>query len=168
MKITILTIITILLTPVFIQDSNTEIIEQIRKEFKRINNDAELTKQEIVFYDESTDGANMIVFRDKGNAIKKVSVIYYGESGKLAKEFYLKNDKLIFAFFQSYDYNRPYYWNEKEAEEFGDSEFFDSSKTEVSENRYYFNSDSRLFRWINENNETIGKGIDLVDKQREI
>ena len=76
--------------------------------------------------------------------------------------------KLIFAFEQEFNYNRPIYWDEKRAKENGDDEAFDTDKTTVKEDRYYFNN-GKLFLWLdnekkeknlnNGNNSTAGKEL---------
>lgn len=169
MKIVILVFSLIFFTTQIIgQDSDSGEIQRIRTEFKRIEQDFGLSKQKTDFFDDSTDGAEMTVFSDKAGFVRKISVIYFGESGKFNADYYLKDNKLFFVFSQRHEYNRPYYWDENTAKENEDTEVFDISKTTIFENRYYFNPDLKLIRWIDENNKTIETDTILLEKRKEV
>ncbi|MCF8374642.1 MAG: hypothetical protein K9H64_23690 [Bacteroidales bacterium] len=169
MKVLILTLSFLFLTTHLLgQDSDPFEIQEIRAEFQRIESDFRLNMKQVEFFDQSTDGAELSVFSDQSGAVRKISVIYFGETGKFNADYYLKNNKLFFAFSQRHEYNRPYYWDEKAAIEFEDTVVFDISKTKIFENRYYFNSDLKLIRWIDENKKTIELDSVLIDKQGEV
>ena len=82
-----------------------------------------------------------------------------GETGKRKIEYYINEGKLIFAFEQNFEYNRPIYWNEKTAKENGDTELYDSRKTRVQEDRFYFH-DEKMFLWLDNEKEEINLRID--------
>ena len=116
---------------------------------------------------ESTEGGQGVAFYENSK-LKMIQVIWFGETGRNMVEYYFDNGKLIFAFDQSFKYNRPIYWDEKKAKEFEDKEVFDPEKTTVKEDRYYFNNEI-LFLWLDNNkkkmdltmgtNSIVGKGL---------
>ena len=77
----------------------------------------------------------------------KIRIEYYGETGKLFREYYLKNNELLFVFDQEYHYNMPYYMDSTRAAESGFDQWFDPKKTKLEESRYYFSS-GKMIRWI--------------------
>jgi len=121
----------------------------------------------IDIWGESTEGGQGIAFYENSK-LKMIQVIWFGETGRNMIEYYFENGKLIFAFDQNFKYNRPIYWDEKKAVESGDKEVFDSKKTTVKEDRYYFNNEV-LFLWLDNQknkmdltmgtNSIVGKGL---------
>ena len=72
-------------------------VKRIRAEFQRINSPA--TKYKVVTEDiegESTEGAELKKYYT-GSALRKATVVYYGEMGRLNVEYYFKDGELIFA-----------------------------------------------------------------------
>lgn len=143
----------------FGQSVDHKIIE-IRNEYNLINSNQNLSKDSIGIFGESTEGGYMCTYKDLVGNNRKIICSYFGETGKAIIEYYLKNDKLIFVLIQRYEYNRPFYWDEKMAKENGDSIVFDDSKTKISENRYYFDNSENIIQWIDINKKTI------IDKQK--
>ena len=107
-------------------------------------------------WDESTEGGQAIAYYDKNIVLKLIEVTWFGETGKRITEYCFDNGKLIFAFDQDFDYNRPIYWDEKKAKEIDDKEIFDPKKTIVKQDRYYFKNE-KLFLWL----DNDGKPVDL-------
>lgn len=130
-------------------------IREIQKECNAINKSNIQSIDSIEINDESTDGGLLKIFRDPSGKISKMVVWYYGETGKLMQEYYLKNEKLFFSFTQNYEYNRPYYWDAQKAKELGDSVAFDYSKSLIIENKYYFDKNENLIQWINKDQTII-------------
>jgi hypothetical protein len=60
---------------------------------------------------------------------------------------------LIFAFYESHQYNVPFYVTSKAAKEIG-IEPFDAKKTKIMKNRYYF-SNGAMIRWLDENKRNV-------------
>lgn len=104
-----------------------------------------------------------------GDDLKLIEVIWLGETGKRIVEYYFDNGELIFAFNQEFRYNRPIYWDEQKAKEFGDNEFFDPKKTTIKEDRYYFERE-KLIHWLdNKRNEVdLTSGTNLIVGQEVI
>lgn len=121
-------------------------IKEIRSNFQRINsikNWADIHKVELF---ESSEGGEAVYYSVNGE-LEKIIETHYGEMGKSISEYYLMNGQLSFVFEKVYTYNRPIYWGEEEMEEFGDTEIFDFDKSEITENRYYFDREN-LFHII--------------------
>lgn len=125
-------------------------VKDIRSKYTKIraNLDAYDTTM-IEIWDESTEGGQATAYCDKGD-LKLIEVVWLGEVGKKQIEYYFNNGKIIFVFAQNFNYNRPIYWDEKTAKENGDNEVFDSKKTIIKEDRYYFNNE-KLFLWLDNN-----------------
>lgn len=130
-------------------------IREIQKECIAINKSNTQSIDSIEINDESTDGGLLKIFRDPSGKISKMIVWYYGETGKLIQEYYLRNEKLFYTITQKYEYNRPYYWDAQKAKELGDSVAFDSSKSIIIENKYYFDTNENLVQWIDKDQTII-------------
>jgi hypothetical protein len=112
----------------------------------------------VKFWDESSEGGQMIAFFDKDD-LKLMEVRLYGETGKRKIEYYFDNGQLFFVLNTDYRYNRPFYWDEEKAKENNDTEYFDPNKTVINENRYYFEN-KRIIRWIKPNGEETNNKIE--------
>lgn len=141
----------------FTQNTENQ-IKEIRKHYKEIHeNHQSYDSTSIDLEGESTEGGE-ITYYTKENNLKLMSVWLYFETGKNKIEFYYHNDELFFIFNARYNYNRPMYWDKSTAEENGDDESFEPSKSTIAENRYYFNQ-NKLIRWISPSGD-IEKQVD--------
>ncbi|WP_407478519.1 hypothetical protein [Elizabethkingia meningoseptica] len=115
----------------------TERLKPVRANFKRINSINKWSA--IKSYDlfDSTEGGEAKFYYQKGK-LEKIITRNYGESGQLLTEYYLLNGKLSFVFEKDYKYNRPLFYDTKAMKENNDTEAFDFSKSEITENRSYF------------------------------
>lgn len=107
-----------------------------------------------VIFGESTEGGHSIAYYDKDNDIKLIEITWFGETGKRITEYYFDNQKLFFAVDQNIIYNRPIYWDKKEAKEMNDKEAFDPKKTKVKVDRYYFKNE-KLFLWLDKKKNSV-------------
>ena len=64
---------------------------------------------------ESTEGGQATTFYDKSD-LKMVEVVWFGETGKRIIEYYFDKGRIFFAFDQEFNYNRPFYYNNKMAD----------------------------------------------------
>lgn len=130
-----------------------EIISDIREKFGAVNyniNSYKKVKKDLM--DESTEGGELEAYFKK-EELKKIVASYYGEMGKLIKEYYFWDNDLFFVFTQDYSYNMPIY--------------MDGSKVDkIDENRYYVHND-KLMRWLDPNKEKVGKSK-FLQKETEI
>jgi len=137
--------------------SQDSLINDIRTKYKDIkNNLSTYNKAKKDIWGESTEGGEGIAYYDE-NDIKLIMVTWYGESGKRIIEYYFDRSKLIFAFDRNFRYNVPMYMDKLTAKKNGFTEYFDSEKTIVVEDRYYFKN-GNLFLWLDNDK----KGVDLT------
>jgi hypothetical protein len=134
-------------------DSVEIIIKGIRKEFNKINSDT--SKMRVTKEDksgQSTEGGTITKFYD-GNTLKKVRLVFYGETGKSTTEYYFLNGQLFFCFEQNDHYNKPIYEKNMRV-------------NKKEENRFYFNK-QKLIRWITDNGKIADKSL-YPTKEKEI
>lgn len=116
----------------------TDRLKPIRSNFKRINS---ITKWSSVkkrdIEGESAEGGEAVFYEQKGR-LEKITVRLYGEMGQTLAEYYLLNGQLSFVFEKNYTYNRPLFYDVKAMKENNDTEAFDFEKSEIEENRNYF------------------------------
>jgi hypothetical protein len=167
--LTIFLITTVLIS--YSQSIDIRIVE-IRHDYNLINSNIHFKKDSIIVTDESTEGGQILFYKDSIGQLKKMVVTFLSEEGKIIEEFYLKNDRLFFKLTHRYDYNRPIYWTQKVAKGNGDNEVLDYNKSKITENRYYFDSNETLIRWIDNDKKIIEDKITLkkiqIDLIREL
>lgn len=130
-------------------------IREIRSEFSQINANKSYAIDSLSISGGSTADACVHLYKDSAGNIRKMVAMYYGETGKVVEEFYIKNGKVFFAFTQTYHYNRPIYWDEASAREAGDDQVFDIQKSTIDENRCYFDCQENLIQQIDANKAVI-------------
>ena len=128
---------------------------------KKINNIHKWTVVDSVDLFESTEGGEA-KFYFSNKQLQKISVIYFGETGKTIEDYYLLDSKLSFVFRKELRYNRPIFWDEP------DDEKFDIDKSIITETRSYFYKDV-LFEQIisSEGNKEI-RNDNLENEQESI
>jgi len=146
----------------------SDIIRDIRTEYKLTNNNRNLTKDSIELSNQSTESGQLITLKDTNGNSRKLIATYYGENGKLIDEYYLSNNKIIFYLTRQFIYNRPIYWDMNKAKENNDSEVFDISKSKIIENRYYFDSNEKLILFIDKDKKNIRAKAELKKSETEI
>ena len=115
----------------------------------------------------SAEGMEVVTYRDRTKNLRFLSIWNYGEMGKQYEEYYFVEEKLIFVFSESHNYNVPFYLTGEKAKEVG-SEPFDPNKTVVKEDRYYFNAD-KLIRWLDHKKNKIDPNSqDFKDTEKSI
>jgi len=125
----------------------SERLKPIRANFNRINGIKGWTSVDKRKLNESTEGGAATYYFLKDTLLKVVA-IHFGETGKNIQEFYTKNGQLSFVFGQQYQYNRPITWDSTVMKENNDTETFDIDKSEIIEDRSYFEN-GVLIRQIN-------------------
>ncbi|MDA0740594.1 MAG: hypothetical protein O2862_01625, partial [Bacteroidetes bacterium] len=124
-----------------------ERLKSIRANFNRINEITEWTSVDKRKLNQSTEGGAATYYFLQDTLLKVVA-IHFGETGKSIQEFYTKNGQLSFVFEQQYQYNRPMTWDSTAMQENNDTETFDIDKSEIIEDRSYFEN-GILIRQIN-------------------
>jgi hypothetical protein len=110
----------ILLTGNFLFAQNKDsVIADIRLHYSEIRaNFKSYDTTVIEICDESAEGGQATAYYDKEN-FKLIEDVWLGETGKKQIEYYFQNGALIFAFEQSFEYNRPIYWVKKQLKKMG-------------------------------------------------
>lgn len=91
----------------------------------------------------------------------------FGDMGKTISNYYFNNGEIIFIKTTDYNYNVPFYIDEKVAKEDGYAEFFDEQKTIEETNKYYFDKGD-LVLWIDEDkNKVANKSMKFISKNNE-
>jgi hypothetical protein len=122
-------------------------LKPIRANFKRINSIGKWTSAYKKDLDESTEGGEAI-FYYFNNILEKIVTRYYGETFQELTEYYLLNKQLSFVFEKSYKYNRPIYYDSTLMKEYNDNQSFDFEKSEIVEDRSYFEN-GKLIHQVN-------------------
>lgn len=117
----------------------TEILKPIRENFKRLNsidngNWSSLVTKELV----GTNEGGEVTYYHWNNELDKIVAKECGESFQVFTEYYFLNGKISFVFQKALKYNRPIYHDSIAIKEINDNEVFDIAKSEVKEERNYF------------------------------
>ena len=144
-------------------------IAQIRKDFASTNAVKNYVIKEVEDSEQSTDGGVVKYFSQNG-IVKKIVVEHFGESWNSLTEYYVKNGKVYFIFDKAEKYNVPYYVDSKWYKEnkLKNGEVFDKRKSKFSEQRYYFDENEKLIRYIGENKKVVENGQKLKEIEKDI
>ncbi|WP_445456431.1 hypothetical protein [Flavobacterium sp. HNIBRBA15423] len=142
-------------------------LKPIRANFKRINSITNWTSIDTKELSESTEGGEAKFYYQKGQ-LKKIVTRHYGETFQLLTEYYLLNGQLSFVFEKRHKYNRPLYYDTTAMKENNDTEAFNIDKSEIIEDRSYFEN-GKLLHQIN--NQDCGSPFAdeyLLEEQKRI
>ena len=126
-------------------DSTDPAIREIKREVQQIR--SESAKYRVVTKDidgESTEGGEDSLYYE-GSQLRKASVEFFGETGKVRMEYYFAQGKIRFAISRETRYTKPFYIAN-----------YDIGM--IKTNRYYFQL-GRLFRCIDEKGKLVDKGL---------
>jgi len=96
----------------------------------------------------STEGGSLIYYLDN-DEVKKIHVIYFGETGKMLGDYYLHKEHLIFAHTKKIDYNEPF-----------------GKIAHTQENIYYFNN-HKMIKWVNADGVAISYDSPEFEKEQQ-
>jgi len=122
-------------------------LKPIRANFKRINSIEHWNHIKTLELWETTEGGEALLYECNG-ILEKIITRQYGETFQLLTEYYLLNGKPSFVLEKSYRYNRPMYYDSIAMKEMNDNETFDFEKSEILEDRSYFEN-GQLIHQIN-------------------
>ena len=148
-------------------DYLTDRLKQIRANFKRINSITNWTSIDTEELSESTEGGEAKFYYQNGQ-IEKIATRHYGETFQLLTEYYLLNGQLSFVFEKRHKYNRPLYYDTTAMKENNDTEAFDFDKSEIIENRSYFENGKLLHQINNQDCGLPFAGDYLLEEQKRI
>lgn len=148
------------------QNSNTH-IKEIRQKYSTLHQELPLLDSIQKNLDGSSEGGLLTgYYKDKKLLV--IKTIYYGETGYLATEYYLENEVPFFIFQRKSNYNRPFYYNQKTAQENRDSTAFNLQKSTFEESRFYFYEKS-LIRWLTPSHTLANPSSKIyLDKAQEL
>jgi hypothetical protein len=140
-------------------------LKPIRENFKEINGIKEWTAIDKRALKETTEGG-AATYYFLFDTLKKIAVHQFGETGKKISEYYTMNAQLSFVFEKTYEYNRPITWDSAAMKENNDSQTFNIDKSEIIEDRSYFEN-GILIRQIN--NQDCGSPMaeDFLKEEKE-
>ena len=121
----------------------TERLKPIRANFKRINSITNWTTIDKKDLWETTEGGEAKFYYSNGQ-LEKITTRHFGETFQQLTEYYLLKGQLSFVFEKSYKYNRPMYYDSTSMKENNDTEAFDFEKSEIIEDRSYFDNGKLL------------------------
>lgn len=143
----------------------TNSLKPIRTNFKRINS---IIKWDSVIkrdLEKTTEGGEASFYYSKGQ-LEKIIVQQYGETFQQLNEFYLLNGLLSFVLEKSLKYNRPIYYDSAAMKEYNDTEIFDIKKSEMIEDRSYFEN-NRIIHQLNNRDSVTAFSNDYLKKEKE-
>lgn len=122
-------------------------LKPIRENFNRINSISIWTSVDKKELEETTEGGEATFYYSNG-ILEKIVTRHFGESFQQLTEYYLLNGQLSFVFEKSYKYNRPIYYDSNSMRENNDTQSFDFDKSEIIEDRSYFDK-GKLIHQVN-------------------
>ena len=145
----------------------TERLKPIRANFKRINSIAKWTTIKTKDIGETTEGGEANLFYLNGQ-LEKIMTRHFGETFQLLTEYYLLKGQLSFVFEKSYKYNRPMYYDSTSMKENSDTEAFGFDKSEIVEDRSYFDKEKLLHQLNNQDCGSPFAASYLLEEQKRI
>lgn len=122
-------------------------LKPIRANFRRINSIAKWTSISIEELFESTEGGEAKYYY-LNSQLEKIVARHYGETYQMLIEYYLLNAQISFVLEKRYKFNRPIYYDSATMKENNDTETFDFEKSELIEDRSYFEN-GKLIHQVN-------------------
>jgi hypothetical protein len=117
----------------------TEKLKPIRDNFKKINSITtdNWSSIQTKSLEGTTEGGEATYYYWNAD-LSKIITKEYGETFQVLTEYYFLNKNLSFVFEKTLKYNRPIYWDKKRMKENNDTEVFDFERSEITEDRNYF------------------------------
>ena len=142
-------------------------LKPIRDNFTKVNqvkNWTAIIEKELM---ETTEGGEAFFYYLSGQ-LQKIISRNYGETFQNLAEYYLLDGKLSFVYEKNFHYNRPIYYDSTNMIENNDTEVFNFEKSEISEDRSYFEK-GKLFHQIR-SDKTAGilSKNDMTQEQKRI
>lgn len=129
----------------------TEKLKPIRENFKRLNsidkgNWSSLVTKEL----DGTNEGGEVTYYHWNNELDKIVAKEYGQTFQVLTEYYFLNGKISFVFQKVLKYNRPVYHDSIAMKEMNDNEAFDITKSEIVEERNYFDKEKLIHQLSSE------------------
>jgi hypothetical protein len=150
-----------------VNDYLTERLKPIRANFARINLITDWTSINKKDLRETTEGGEGVYYY-LNKRLEKIVIREYGEMFQQLTEYYLIDNHLSFVFEKSYKYNRPIYYDTKMMKENNDTEAFDFEKSEIIEDRSYFENGKLIHQLNNQDCGSQFADDYLLEEQQRI
>ena len=142
-------------------------IKNITNEVVKINYNLDnFEKEDFDSYEFATEGTSGNIFFEN-NEIRKMHLEYFGETGKLIEDYYLKNGDLILIQQENYIYNAPIFVDSTMAIELGYQEGFNPDLTNIIEDKFYFNN-NKMVGWIDSKLKSINPVSDTFETKESV
>jgi hypothetical protein len=145
----------------------TERLKPIRANFKRINSISNWTTIKTKDIRETTEGGEATYYY-QNEQLEKIVTRHFGETFQQLTEYYLVDGQLSFVFEKSYKYNRPMYYDSPAKKENNDTEEFDFEKSEIVEEKSYFENGKLLYQLNNQDCGSPFADDYLLEEQKRI
>ena len=142
-------------------------LNPIRINFKRINSIVKWTDIKTIDIWETNEGGEAKFYYLNGQ-LEKITTKHFGETFQLLTEYYLLKNKLSFVFEKSYKYNRPIYYDTTSAKANNDKDSFEFKKTEILEERSYFDNGKLVHQLNNQDCGSSSSHSYLVKEENRI
>ena len=132
-------------------------VEDVRAEYELIQKD--MPKYEKVAVPDngnSTEGGEAVYYYEN-KRLKVIVAGYFGETGKMHEEIYFGDNYPIFVYKERHTYNAPI--TDKK---------FNEKRTKIHKERYYFDSNKNLIKYIDPKDKEITDSKIIQDKSMEI
>lgn len=141
----------------------TDKLNSIRQNLQQIN---AISKWDSSQFKElySTEGGGADFYYRNGR-VEKIVKYLMGETFRLSAEYYVLNRQLSFVFEKTTRYNRPMYWDSTVMKENDDTELFDITKSEITEDSSFFEN-GRLIHRISNQDGSFEKKYLLEEEAR--
>ena len=128
-------------------------VDDVRAEYELIQKDMpKYEKVNVPDNGNSSEGGEAVYYYEN-KRLKVITADYFGEMGKSHEEVYFGDNYPIFVYKERYEYNAP-----------ATDKKFNEKKTKIYKERYYFDSNKNLIRYIDEKGKIIVSGDKLQDE----
>lgn len=129
----------------------TELLKPIRENFKKLNSikSDNWSNIQIKKLDGTNESGEATYYYWNSN-LSKIITKEYGETFQVLTEYYFLGKQLSFVFEKSYKYNRPIYQDTTAMKEMNDTETFEFDRSEINENRSYFDKRRLIYQLNNQ------------------
>ena len=128
-------------------------VEDVKTEYELIQKDMPKYEKVTVPDNGNTTEGGEAVYYYENKRLKVIVAGYFGETGKSHEEVYFGDNYPIFVYKERHVYNAP-----------ATDKKFNEKKTKVYQERYYFDSNKNLIRYIDEKGKIIVSGDKLQNE----
>ncbi len=143
------------------------LLNVIRQNVVRIDSIAKWTSTINKELNESLEGGEA-TFYYISNGLEKIVTQHFGETFQKMTGYYLLNGLLSYVFEKTSQYNRPIYYDSVSMKENNDNQIFDFKKSEIVEQKSYFDKGKLIHKSIKHNGSSPLANSNLFQEQKRI